>query len=390
MLNLTNLCRTPVGPLRPTAPAHEIQVPMADVTAPNIIQLSSRHIEFGFYDVQGQVWRLPHNNNRPIWRLGPSQWQSGTEAEWWSLRGTLPAIEEWATVKLPDLPVLPPSPQPVPRAIHQIWIGDRMPEQSLIDCMTRNAKNAEDFSLTLHTDVSDELFARLQPLLNAAVPRLQVEKLQHSVFFELFKKSELYPHYLTASTGAITNFAASSDMLRFPLSNHYGGLYMDLDDYFIDSTNGIALFADPNDLLLGSTVSKTDANFNGYNSSHFATLPNNPVLAKITEEMARRCELNADFFKKPRPPLEQGALTSPYAATLFNLTGPGVLNDVLARERPDYYSTLFHLTAHSLERQYGVYDQVYVEKLVQVSDHYFPFARKLPIEIGSTESWATH
>ncbi|OPA85233.1 hypothetical protein BFW87_27775 [Pseudomonas fluorescens] len=392
MLNPDNTCTLPNSQLQPSAPPYIIKIPEVVFFAENTVLTEFGYMIPVFYDVQHELWRSTLDPDTAVWLTAKNQWRSGAFSYWQSVRETLPRPTRFRDIVLPSYPVLPVATQEIPRQIHHIWIGTSMPGPNIIDTIMRNTANTADFTVTLHTDVGDELFATLKNRLKQVAPNMTVTQLNGTAFFDQFKTTDIHKHYVNASTGTVTNYSAASDMLRYPLANHYGGIYMDVDDSFSHTLSEHSFLAADNDVLLGPLINHYGADFTGYNSSIFASASNNPVLAKVTEEMTRRCDNNADFFIKPR--LQVTDQSSPefkeYATELFSLTGPQVLNDVLASERPDYYRTLFNLSqAYGPLAQHSALDTAYAAELTRIAEHYFPFFEKAPVEIGKEHSWVS-
>lgn len=390
MLNPEGTCALPISQLQPSAPPHTVRVPNVQFFGDYTLLTEHGYEIQVIYDVQHELWRSAAEPDRVVWLTRNNKWRVGWFSEWQSIRETLQRPTHLNEIALPNYPLLPVDTQEIPRQIHQIWIGKSMPGQDVIDTIARNTANTADFKVTLHTDVSDELFLRLTNRLKEVAPKVVVIQLNETAFFDHFKTTEIHQHYLNASTREVTTYSAACDMLRYPLVNHYGGIYMDLDDWFINPLGEHAFRAAYNDVLLGRLISHYGADFKGYNSSIFASAANNPVLTEISKEVTRRCDGATDFFSTPRADIEDQSYSeyNAYVSKLFRLTGPQVFNDVLARERPDYYSILFNLSPHHgpLER-YKVLDTAYDAKLTRVAEHYFPFAEKARVKIGSAHTW---
>lgn len=395
MLNANDYCRLPRGPLQPDAPPHEVRVPAVQFSEKNLVTTEEGYEIAVYYDVQRELWRSSDVmlTSSVVWPTAAGHWSFADISEWPAIRERLPAPTHFKTIRLPSYPQLPQNAQPIPRQVHHIWVGTSVPGQTLLENMTRNALHTQGYACTLHVDVSSELLGTLTELFKTRAPNLNITHLQGSVFFEQFKNTRLYPHYLNATTGAGANFGAASDMLRYPLVNHYGGIYMDVDDAFTTPIAKMDFPAAPNDVLLGNRVTHVPSSFDGYNSSIFATHSKNPVLTEITEEMINRCDQDTRFFTDPRPRFTAEHEYTPafrdYSKRLFSLTGPQLLNDVMARERPDYYSLMFNLsTAHGTTSTFGVLDRTYTEKVLTVAEHYFPFYKRAPVKIGTEHAWA--
>lgn len=391
MLAAAQICHRPIGPLQPNAPVHEVSVPVIEFISRGTVEGPSGYGLHVAYDVQQQMWR-PRNGGdiigRAAWRTDAGTWTTGDMSEWQAVRDTLPPPAAFRTVQFPLLPELPVNTQPLPRTIHHIWVGPSLPNQRLIDNMARNSRLATGHTITLHTDISDELFAVLEQKLKAASPELVLSNLRGSDFFQAFRQSSLYPHYTNAITGAGANYAGAADILRYRLLNHHGGIYMDIDDQFRHVLPDMTLNAAPNDVLLGPLTDFPEARFSGYNNSIFATHPNNPVIETIIEEMLGRLEKNTDFFLTPKPNPGDAAEFNTYLQTFFSLTGPQLFNDVLSAERPDYYTALFNVSKLTgVTANLFIFDPVYVDKVFAVAEHYFPFFKRAPVFIGEEQSW---
>lgn len=387
-------CRTPRTPLQPDAPIHEVEVPMAGVNN-GWIEVNDWNTQIVFY-VDDKIWKerglMGGMSGNIAWRDANGLWSVGPPSQWRAIKDSLPPPAGLVKIQLPRFPVFPTNIQPIRKNINYIWIGTEIPNEYRLERMTQNANFSSQFTSTLHVDVDEDLLVAIKKTFKDRIPTLIISNLRDSIFFEQFKKSNLYPHYRLATTGQGSNYSAASDIMRYPLIRHYGGVYLDSDDLLLQDLADNVFHAAPNDLLLGPLVNHSDAGFEGYNSSVFASHPNNPVLDEISIEMFKRCEQNKDFFTKPRIRLQPGDPETPdsiaYANTLFKLTGPQVLNDVLALERPDYYDILYrHLGKNTTQTRYNVYDPDYVDKISKLSDHYFPFSSVAPVDIGGENSW---
>jgi len=63
-----------------------------------------------------------------------------------------------------------------------------------------------------------------------------------------------------------------------------------------------------------------------------------------------------------------------------------VLDDVLRETRPDYYDLALR---PDLRQSMGISSQEYELRLLARVQHYFPFANKAEIKVGSLHSWKT-
>lgn len=388
MLSAAQFCTRPVGPLQPYAPVHTVSVPKIDSVS-RTVSTGGGYVMRVIYDAQHRLWRPADwrvDKTRVAWCAADGYWKTGTLDEWSAVKDTIPPPRDFITVEFPKLPLLPTNAQPIPKNIHHIWVGPSLPDDDLIANITTNITRSEGYVTTLHTDISDELFTTLKEKLNHVGPSLIVSNLRQTVFFESFIKGPIYPHYTNALNGAGHNYAAGADMLRYNVVNHYGGIYMDMDDHFVKSITDMDFRAAPNDVLLGSVVKYEPAKFFGYNNSIFASHPGNPVLTKVVEEMVTRLDNKKEFFLTPKTRNPTAAEFNAYAEEFFSLTSPQLFNDVLSRERPDYYEVLFGLQEDLLIKR-GVFDNDYVTQVLFVSEHYCPFFRRAQVEIGAAQSW---
>ena len=354
------------------------------------------------YDAHLQAWRHLRDKSlgEPVWRSDMGQWEKGSVDAFNTHKSRTPTPTRLKSFTFPTLPKVPENAVAIPNNIHYIWIGTRAPELHLISNIATNLTRSPGFISTLHLDVSASLFETVKQLCNERAPGLIVSKLQDEPFYAVFKTSPNAEQYALIKESASQLYASACDVVRFPLTNYYGGIYMDLDDVIKGSLNAAELKAAPDDLLLGNLVTLADINFHGYNSSHFATQPNNPVMTAISTEMHNRFMANKTFYLKPRPTLDEQLSSQAleqarkeyqaYFETYFRLTGPTLLNDVLSKERRVCYETAFQaVQGKTVFEQSSVADAVYLENLNTAFDHYFPFARKFEIDTGSEHSWKT-
>ena len=402
MLSVSGLCRLPRTPQQQLAPVHEVAIPADDM--PNIgwVHLGPEQDCQAIFMVQQGCWWLIDWRGQPTtptWRNAQGQWVTGPVAQWRAVKDSLPAPARMQTVQLPRLPVFASNLTPIPANIHYLWLGHAVPSPRLIENIAHNCRLSSRYVSTLHVDIQDaEVLAQIREQLQRAAPSLVIAPLRDTAFFSMFSQSDNYQQYTTVMHGPGRNYSAASDVLRYPLTDHHGGIYMDVDDTFQVDINDIELLAAPNDLLLGPKVTEQMAGFSGYNSSIFASHPNNPVLQEISKEMQLRFVQNPGFFTQVRPYVDaQGILGNPreaamdmptYARELFRLTGPGVLNDVVAVERADYYRLCFNAEpGANISNTHHLWDQAYVDQQMALIDHYFPFNRRAVVDIGHEHSW---
>lgn len=400
MLTVGGTCRVPRTPLQPDAPAREVSVPIDGMPDFGLIRSSAGHDLPAVFVVHENSWFLGQSTQlrARAWRVD-GKWATGTPAQWQAMKDRLPPPTQFKTVALPTLPVFPTQLQPIPRTIHYLWLGNAIPSQTLIDNIASNCGRSSSYVSTLHVDIPDPaVLSRVRETFSAAAPSLVIAELRGSAFFSEFSQSERYAQYLNVTTGPGRNYSAASDVLRYPLIHHHGGSYMDVDDALQIDINDVEILAAPNDVLLGPKVSEETADFSGYNSSIFASHARNPVLAEISTEMQARYLASDGFFDKVRPYVNaHGVFTNQgdaamdvqtYAKGLFRLTGPAILNDVVAVERPDYYRLCFSVEPHTnMAVTHKVWDKTQADQHLALIDHYFPFINRAPVEVGAEHSW---
>ena len=390
------------APPRPTRLTRQISLPMDDVLgeAGTYMAKIGNYVEFIGYDTQLGTWRqlIGTELGSPVWRDSKGQWQKGSIDQFNANKSLTPTPTRLKTFDFPALPQVPENALAIPNHIHYIWIGTQAPPLHLINNMATNINRSTEFISTLHLDVSDELFNTIKSLCREKVPQLVVSKLSNEPFFDTFLKSQNAEQYSAIKNAPHKMYAAACDVIRFPLTHYYGGLYLDLDDVLKVALKSADLKAAANDLLLGSLVKKEDIDFYGYNSSHYASQPNNPVLSAISTEMHKRYLANKDYYLQPRPVVDEQlppvALAQArerhkaYYKEYFRLTGPTLLNDVLLMERPDCYNTVFQVVkGQTVLETSSIADMPYAQSLQAAFDHYFPFAHKFEIDTGSEHSW---
>ena len=334
----------------------------------------------------------------PVWLNSAGKWQKGSIGTLNTLKPSLPPPTNLMPFTLPRLPQLPQNPMAIPNNIHYVWIGTQAPGNHLINNIAKNLRLSTGFTSTLHLDVDAVLFEKIKLACAIYAPQLLLSKIREEAFYDVFKNSsnaEQYTHIVEAEH---KTWSAASDVIRFPLINYYGGLYLDLDDVLIIPLVADDIKAAPHDLLLGGIVTEDAVDFEGYNTSHFASHPNNNLLTAVSAEMHKRFLDNKSFYLQPKPVLD-GSLTGEaliknqadfktYHKKYFHLTGPALMNDVLIEKVPDIYRTVFQLMPkYSTLHTQGVYDVMHHKHAIDCTHHYFPFASKYIIDVGNEHSW---
>lgn len=353
------------------------------------------------YDADVGAWFLPGKGPRSyVWRAGGGQWRQGTLAEWRGANPLPPVNVE--RLQLPAIPRVPSEVEEVPKVIHYLWIGNGMPKAELLDNLWDNAWRSPGWRNILHVDLDtpEQLGALKEQLMarnQVGVTNLQVHDLNRSGFFKRFLAGTSGEQYQLLRQGVARNYSSCSDVLRYPLANEFGGMYLDVDDTLAVNFAHVQLKAAHGDLLLNRAVLLEAVDFTGYNSSNFATLPNNPLLTDIERLMRERFEADPGFYLRQRPVLRVDAQGNelPHSAVefwaymreVFYRHGPQVLNDVLKARRPDYYDLW---ARHSLDQTASLYVTAYERNRLAAVAHYLPFSTKaMKVEIGSAHSWKT-
>ena len=355
------------------------------------------------YDAGLSTWReqiryVDNPLGDAVWLNAKGKWQKGSVATLNSIRSSLPPPKQLVSMTLPLLPQLPQNPVAIPNTIHYIWVGTQAPGNHLMEIIAKNMKFSTDFTSTLHLDVSDALYIQIEFICQIYAPRLKLSKIREEAFYEIFKKSSNAEQYTTIFEAEHKTWSAASDVIRFPLVNHYGGLYLDLDDVLSVPLVADDIKAGPHDLLLGGVVKEAALDFEGYNTSHFASHSNNNVLTAISAEMHKRFLDNRAFYSQAKPVLDKTlsgeALVKnqeaykTYHKKYFQLTGPALMNDVLLDKIPAVYNTVFQLMPkYSTVEALGIHDFFHNKQAIDCTNHFFPFADKYPINVGSEHSW---
>jgi hypothetical protein len=304
----------------------------------------------------------------------------------------IPATYPW------EIPALPTEGrQPIPRVIHSVWLGRRLPRK-LADNLILNASRAgrgrAPFEYRLYVQVKDPLDYSLTLADLAGGPAtLTVQPLDATDFWPGFQQSPYYQQFQAATQGAGINYASAVDVLRYRLLHEYGGVYMDVDDMICDSTLSNDGFSDqdwtvaPGRLLLNDLVSEPRLGLQcGFNNSNFASLAHNPLLDDISQESHARFLANRDLYhQRPYAGADSKEAVMAYARRISHVTGPGVFNDVMMRQLPDVrqFRAIARINTELYippRYRFGLH-----RELRRHTPYYCPLAWR--IRIGSTGSW---
>lgn len=233
---------------------------------------------------------------------------------------------------------------PLPKRILSIWVGNKSIPDELVKKIASNAKRLEGTGFTYDfylSKANPKAFMKNRAKLTAA-SNLQVKTLEEQPFYTAFEQSDFYHQYRQALDSDGANFASASDILRYPLLDAQGGIYMDVDDTLRSFENNpdsyamissVALKTTPDGLVLGSPVNNELLGMHcDYNSNIIGSHAYNPTLRAISAEMNARYRSNPSFYDTR--PLAGTHGYEAYAQELSRMTGPGLLNDMVARHLP--------------------------------------------------------
>lgn len=251
--------------------------------------------------------------------------------------------------------------QPIPKTLSSLWIGDKAISEKLIENLGNNVKLLKNSGYEYRLFLSNNnptVYAENVSQLSRKAPDLVVLPLEEQPFFNAFKQSRYFEQYQAAvdgNGGVATNFSSASDVLRYPMLHHEGGLYMDVDDEVLTPGSGrfgcigfgacaaqpieqVTLATTEDGLLLQPAMSNQRLGMNQqYNTSMIGSHAGNPTLVAISDEMHARYQTNRDFYQSRPNQAEDPSGFSAYAKRLNRLTGPGLVTDVIDRLLPDLY-----------------------------------------------------
>jgi len=220
-----------------------------------------------------------------------------------------------------------------------------------------------------------------QPVKTTLAPaHVQVNDLRRDPAFLDWLKTPAGKLYTAARDGTYSCNSAAMDVLRFGwILKRHGGLYLDMDDVILKDWTAVGeLRAGPFQLLSGGPVTQELLGLDwDINTSQLGSHAGNPLLDRVVDTMVERATLKPEFFNEPRP---GGA--EEYGLELSDLTGPGVLRDVLkkhAREIPGLIEAMRVLQRNDIR-----YEALELA-VVEAAEEYFPLARR--IEDGHANSW---
>jgi len=314
-----------------------------------------------------------------------------------------------------SLPVEIPRPLPedslgrIPSHAMSVWLGDRTLGEELLANIANNAQRLHEAGFSYRFYLSrtwPEAFERNLRLLRERAPTLEVLPLEDQPVYEAFTRTPGFSQYQAAidgNGGLARNFSSASDVLRYHLLFHEGGLYMDVDDTLLaeglrtmtiagvrheeygESLRSLPLKTTSNGLLLHPPLSNELLGMNTqFNGSMIGSHPGNPTLLAITEELRLRYEAMPDFYNhRPDRTLDPAAFHH-YSATLNRLTGPAMLTDVVMRELP-VLRVLREVNNFYVVPNFNAAPFIDLEAFETAKRHYLPLNRIA--RIGSNNSW---
>lgn len=387
----------PMGPVSPPAAFEEFSVPLDDVMVSKVATYSinmNGYLCPVVYDLQAEAWRglnfKGEATNVFHWREREGQWLSGTREQLLASADKRLVSVSNKVVKLPVLPPLPLNPTEVPKVIHYFWAGNEMPEH-LIKNIIENSRKSPGYKSIVHVDANDpSVFLKVKQALDHKVGGLEVQDLKTDEVFSGLNAGQYGEMYQYFRAGQGQNLSASSDVMRLALMKRYGGIYMDTDDVLTFPVGEVSLKAAPNDVLLNSPVAYAQADFSGYNTSNFASHPDNPVFDKVLEEAYRRFKAGKEWLDANRPFIGENPTASEleaykaYEKKIFAVTGPDVFNDVMKQEKMGLFPVLEDLSGAAIRGL--VAPESYSLQLLQLREHYQAMNGKFGVEIGSEHS----
>ncbi|NNJ16607.1 mannosyltransferase [Pseudomonas putida CSV86] len=307
-------------------------------------------------------------------------------------------------VDLP-LPVEIPTPLPqaslreIPKHAMSVWLGHKTLSEELLANIANNAERLDEAGYTYRFYLSrtwPEAFEQNLRLLKQRAPTLTVLPLEDQAVYESFTRTEVYDQYQAAvdgNGGRARNYSAASDVLRYHLLYHEGGLYMDVDDTLLKATahnpalRELPLKTSADGLLLHPPVSNELLGMNvEFNGSMIGSHPGNPVLLEISKELRQRYLANPDFFNsRPDRALDPKAFQA-YSATLNRLCGPGMLTDVATRHLPAL-RTLREINNFLVMPNFNATPFIDLAAYEAAVREYLPLSRIA--RIGSANSWVS-
>jgi hypothetical protein len=271
----------------------------------------------------------------------------------------------------------PPVMRPIPKRISCIWVGNKEISPALLENVARNDALLRDtefaYRLFLST-ASPDIYARNLALVAEHAPSMRVIPLEFHPLYKEFEQSRYFAQYRAAvegNGGMGTNYASASDVLRYRVLKHEGGLYMDMDDSILppghktplgqpsEHIDTVQLDASNRGLILSVPMSNETLGMNiRYGNSMIGSHPDNPTLDAISDTILERFQAQPDFYNSRPDAHKDPEAFQRYAASLNHITGPGALNDTITQRLLELaqYREVWNLSALPLRDNTGVID----------------------------------
>ncbi|WP_239959215.1 RHS repeat-associated core domain-containing protein [Pseudomonas syringae] len=218
----------------------------------------------------------------------------------------------------------------IPKHIHYIWLGAAEPLMEHLEGIKNTSVLNPDYQLTLHLDLrkgdETEIASALRGRRNVHISDLRKEE-----FFRKFQKTPSYEIYKDLYGDDPRHYSAASDVLRYSLINHYGGIYSDTDDMFKRGVRDTDFITKPKRIF---TMRPTDTPWNRdeivINNNSFASPANNPVLSTLEKEIVDRYSVYRETGLGEV--LSSTADVNDRMRIVSAVTGPRVFTEVLLKE----------------------------------------------------------
>ncbi|ALU62031.1 hypothetical protein ACA40_19980 [Pseudomonas syringae pv. lapsa] len=253
-------------------------------------------------------------------------------------------------------------PEPVPKTIHQIWIGEnRDALKAQVSNINRTVEMAWGYKVKLHLETSrPDIYSEIEKDLKS-----EVVPLAGSDFFQRFKEQPLYVAYEDFRKNN-QNYAFAVDVLRMHTVHELGGIYSDVDDVYTGADTedmtplgDQSLLAEQNEVLTLNPVhvpweSEYSVDSFMVNNSSFAAHAGAGVLHDMMDEGVKRYNsaLNSGLYPDPMGLSGIGFNliwnddADARVRVLSNIVGPGLFTDVIGRSDQEYGDLLDHFRAY--------------------------------------------
>ena len=269
----------------------------------------------------------------------------------------------------------------IPKHIHYIWLGAAEPLMRHLKGIENTSVLNPDYQLTLHLHMDlrkgdeTEIVSALRGRRN-----VQISDLREEEFFRKFQKSPSYEIYKDLYGDDPRHYSAASDVLRYSLINHYGGIYSDTDDMFKRGVRDTDFITKPKRIF---TMRPTDTPWNRdeivINNNSFASPANNPVLSRLEKEVVSRY----DAYRERGLGNILSSITddNDRMKTVSAVTGPRVFTDVLLEEGKGFkklFSTMIDYHIHGRKLKNPKQYEAEAKKRMPLSNF---------ILMGNSHSW---